>query len=191
MNYLAHLFLADDTPESLIGNLLGDFVKGSAKNQYSHFIQEGIELHRKVDSYTDSHQIVRNTKQIVSLPRRRYAGILIDMFYDHFLATHWQDYNQTTLKSFTQRVYAILLQHQTILPDKLRKILPLIVGQDLLGSYQEIDGIEQALKRIAPRLRNGEIFASGIEELQAHYKEFDISFQVFFPDLIRYVRAQK
>ncbi len=191
MNYLAHLFLADDTPESLIGNLLGDFVKGRAKEQYSNFIQRGIELHRKVDFYTDSHQVVRNAKQLVSLPRRRYAGILLDMFYDHFLANHWQDYSQTKLNNFTEKVYAVLLQNQTILPDKLRIILPLIIGQDLLGSYQEIDGIDRALKRIAPRLRNGEIFASGIEELQAHYKEFDLSFQDFFPDLVRYVRAQR
>lgn len=88
MNYLAHLFLADDTPESLLGNLLGDFMKGVVKEQFSNSIQQGIELHRKIDSYTDSHPVVRNAKHLISLERRRYAGVLLDVFYDHFLAKY-------------------------------------------------------------------------------------------------------
>ena len=86
MNYLAHLFLSDGTPESLIGNLLGDFVKGSIENIYSLKIIEGIYLHRKIDSFTDSHPIFRSSKRLIGVDRRRFSGIMIDVFYDHFLA---------------------------------------------------------------------------------------------------------
>lgn len=108
MNYLAHLFLAKDTPESILGNLLGDFAKGEAKKQYSTAIQQGIELHQQVDIYTDTHRIVREAKRPISLERKRYAGILIDVFYDHFLAKHWMKYSSIPLQYFTQKVYTLL-----------------------------------------------------------------------------------
>jgi acyl carrier protein phosphodiesterase len=190
VNYLAHLFLADDTPESLIGNLLGDFLKGLDREQYSISIQQGIKLHLKVDAYTDSHQIVREAKQLISLKRRRYAGVLIDVFYDHFLAKHWTNYSSIKLKSFTQRVYAVLWQNQLILPDRIRKFLPRMIEQDWLVSYQEMSGTEHALNRLAQRAKNGNVFAGSVEELKAHYQELDLSFQIFFPELVNYVKSQ-
>ncbi len=190
MNYLAHLFLADDTPESLLGNLLGDFMKGAVKEQFSNSIQQGIELHRKIDSYTDSHPVVRNAKHLISLERRRYAGVLLDVFYDHFLAKYWMNYSSITLKDFSKKVYNILWQNQSILPDKLRLAVPKIIEQDWLNSYQEISGIELALNRLARRAKNGNALAEGIEELNAHYQEIDYSFKNFFPDLIIYVKSQ-
>ena len=191
MNYLAHLFLADHTPESIIGNLLGDFVKGSAKEQYSDSIQKGIALHRQVDFYTDSHQVVRQTKKLVSTARRRYAGILLDVFYDHFLAKNWQEYNQITLKNFSDQVYRILLSHQEILPNSLQTFLPKMIESNLLVSYQEIAGIDRALQRIGQRLKDKQVLVSSIDELQANYQEINLSFQTFFPDLVNYVKVKK
>ena len=108
MNYLAHLFLSEGTPESLIGNLLGDFVKGTAVNLYSEEIRKGIDLHRKVDSYTDSHAIVRSSKSLVSSHRRRFAGVLIDVFYDHFLVKNWLEYSEIPVPDFSLDVYKLL-----------------------------------------------------------------------------------
>lgn len=190
MNYLAHLFLADDTPESLIGNLLGDFMKGAVKEQFSNSIQQGIELHRKIDSYTDSHPLVRNTKSLISLERRRYAGVLLDVFYDHFLAKYWMNYSSITLKDFSEKVYNILWENQSILPERLRLAVPKIIEQDWLNSYQEISGIELAVNRLARRARKGNPLAGGVEELKAHYQEIDYSFKNFFPSLIIYVKSQ-
>lgn len=190
MNYLAHLFLADDTPESLLGNLLGDFMKGVVKEQFSNSIQQGIELHRKIDSYTDSHPVVRNAKHLISLERRRYAGVLLDVFYDHFLAKYWTNYSSITLQDFSQKVYNILWENQSILPDKLRLAVPKIIEQDWLNSYQEISGIELALNRLAHRAKKGNALAGGVEDLNAHYQEIDYSFKNFFPDLIIYVKSQ-
>ncbi|MEG3858940.1 hypothetical protein QT974_07445 [Microcoleus sp. herbarium12] len=102
INYLVHLFLSDGTPESLIGNLLGDFVKGSAVNLYDREIRNGIDLHRKVDRYTDSHAIVRSSKSLVCSQRRRFAGVLVDVFYDRFLAKNWLEYSETPLSDFSR-----------------------------------------------------------------------------------------
>ena len=190
MNYLAHLFLAEDTPESLIGNLLGDFMKGVVKEQFSNSIQQGIELHRKIDSYTDSHPVVRNAKHLISLERRRYAGVLLDVFYDHFIAKYWMNYSSITLKDFSKKVYNILWENQLILPERLRLAVPKIIEQDWLNSYQEISGIELAVNRLARRAKNGNVLAGGVEELKAHYQEIDYSFQNFFPDLVIYVKSQ-
>ena len=191
MNYLAHLFLAEDTPESILGNLLGDFAKGAAKEQYSTAIQHGIELHRKVDNYTDTHPIVREAKRSISSERKRYAGILIDVFYDHFLAKHWMKYSSIPLQYFTQKVYTLLLQQQNVLPDTLRQILPTMIQQDWLTSYQQISGVEAAIARIARRLKRGEPLVNGVEELKVHYQEFELGFEIFFPELISSVEQRE
>ena len=191
MNYLAHLFLAEDRPESILGNLLGDFAKGAAKEQYSTAIQQGIELHRKVDIYTDTHLIVREAKRSISSERKRYAGILIDVFYDHFLAKHWMKYSSIPLQYFTQKVYTLLLQQQNVLPDTLRQILPTMIQQDWLTSYQQISGVEAAIARIARRLKRSEPLVNGVEELKVHYQEFELGFEIFFPELISSVEQRE
>ncbi|MEG4076371.1 ACP phosphodiesterase [Microcoleus sp. Pol14C2] len=191
MNYLAHLFLSQGTPESLIGNLLGDFVKGSAVNLYSEEIRKGIDLHRKVDSYTDSHPIVRSSKSLVSSHRRRFAGVLIDVFYDHFLAKNWLEYSEIPLRDFSQDVYKILQDNRDILPDSLQRVLPTIIARDLLSSYQEIAEIGITLTRMSARLKRTNNLASGIEDLTANYQRLESDFRDFFPDLIKYATVGK
>ncbi|MEG4056240.1 MULTISPECIES: ACP phosphodiesterase [unclassified Microcoleus] len=191
MNYLAHLFLSEGTPESLIGNLLGDFVKGTALNLYSEEIRKGIDLHRKVDSYTDSHPIVRSSKSLVSSHRRRFAGVLIDVFYDHFLAKNWLEYSEIPLRDFSQDVYKILQDNRDILPDSLQRVLPTIIARDLLSSYQEIAEIGITLTRMSARLKRTNNLASGIEDLTANYQRLESDFRDFFPDLIKYATLDK
>ncbi|MEP6501097.1 acyl carrier protein phosphodiesterase [Microcoleus vaginatus] len=191
MNYLAHLFLSEGTPESLIGNLLGDFVKGTALNLYPEEIRKGIDLHRKVDSYTDSHPIVRSSKSLVSSQRRRFAGVLIDVFYDHFLAKNWLEYSEIPLRDFSQDVYKILQDNRDILPDSLQRVLPTIIARDLLSSYQEIAEIGITLTRMSARLKRTNNLASGIEDLTANYQRLESDFRDFFPDLIKYATVGK
>jgi acyl carrier protein phosphodiesterase len=163
MNYLAHLFLSEGTPESLIGNLLGDFVKGTAVNLYPEEIIKGIDLHRKVDSYTDSHAIVRSSKSLICSQRRRFAGVLIDVFYDHFLAKNWREYSEIPLREFSLCVYKILQDSRDILPESLKQVMPAIIDRDLLGSYKEIGGIDRALNRMSLRIKRTNNLAGGIE----------------------------
>lgn len=191
MNYLAHVFLADDTPESVVGAILGDFVKGAAKNNYPLIIQRNIELHRRIDSFTDAHPIVRVSKSLVSAERRRFAGVLLDIFFDHFLAKHWNSFSQIALASFTINVYAALQQHHDILPERLQRMLPFMRAEDWLGSYAQTEWIEITLQRMARRLKRGEMLANGAVELREHYNRFEQDFLHFFPLLQSFVRQSQ
>ncbi|MGD1909527.1 MAG: ACP phosphodiesterase [Rivularia sp. (in: cyanobacteria)] len=186
MNYLAHLFLSEGTPESLIGNLLGDFVKGSIKNIYSKEIIKGINLHRKIDIYTDSHPIFRSSKRLISLKRRRFSGIMIDVFYDHFLAKNWSDYSSIALGDFAHHVYQVLQENKSILPLRLQNILPDMITNDWLKSYQDSNVIDRAINGISRRIKRKNNLCGGVEELLLNYQQLQADFSLFFPELIDY-----
>jgi acyl carrier protein phosphodiesterase len=189
MNYLAHLYLAEDSPESLLGNLLGDFLKGWNTDLYCNEIKKGIQLHKNVDRYTDSHPVVRESKRLISSVNRRYAGIIVDVFYDHFLAKNWLDYSSVTLRDFTLRVYEVLQTNEAILPNSIRRILPNIISKNLLMSYSEIQGINAALQRLSGRLKRENNLETAAEDLMVNYERFELDFHRFFPDLIDYVKT--
>ncbi len=188
MNYLAHLFLADFTPESLLGKFLGDFTKGSLEGRYTAEIRKGIQLHRRVDCYTDSHPIFISSKRRINGKRRRVAGIMIDIFYDHFLAKNWGDYSERSLTEFSQFFYQVLQEYQTILPDSLQRVLPRIIQEDWLRSYQDITAIEGTLKRVAMRMKHPTFLAEGGEDLRLNYLLLEADFRAFFPELREYVQ---
>ncbi len=186
MNYLAHLFLSDGTPESLIGNLLGDFVKGSIENIYSTQIIKGIYLHRKIDSFTDSHPIFRSSKRLISLNRRKFSGMMIDVFYDHFLAKNWSNYSSTSLADFTNHVYQVLQENKNILPERLNSILPDMIAYDWLASYKEISTIDRAINGLSHRIKRKNSLFGGVEELFSNYQQLQADFSIFFPEVIDY-----
>jgi len=191
MNYLAHLYLAEDSDESLIGNLLGDFVKGHLQNDYSPEIIKGIKTHRKVDAYTDSNEKFRACKKLLRPDRRRFAGIIVDLSFDHFLAKYWSEYSNVELSDFTNRVYELLRSREATLPEKLRDRLPIMIEEDWLGSYKSLDGIALALyrisKRISRRFEKAQSIEGGIEDINSNYKELEDNFKEFFPELITFV----
>lgn len=189
MNYLAHLYLAEDSPESLLGNLLGDFVKGRSIEIYSDEIKKGIKFHQKVDVYTDCHPIFRESKRLISPVNRRYAGLLIDIFYDHFLAKNWLDFSFVPLREFVLKVYGVLQSYEPILPEKLKCVLPHIIQRNLLMSYADISGIDAALKRLSLRVKRRNNISSASEELINNYKQLELKFNLFFPELIDYVKS--
>lgn len=187
MNYLAHLYLASDCTESILGNLMGDFVKGPLDPALPHGLRDGITQHRRIDSYTDAHPAVLASKRRISPEYRRYAGILIDMIYDHFLAKYWDQYATMTLPAFTGRTYQIVTDYQLRLPTRMQLSMRYMVANDLLGSYREIDGIQAALRGIETRLRRPSRLGEAITELEGAYPTLLADFQVFFPQLIAFV----
>ena len=112
MNYLAHLYLSEDSPESLLGSIMGDFVKGTIGDRYPLKIKRGIKLHRKIDTYTDSHPTTRASRSLYSPARRRFAGIIVDLCYDHFLYRHWSEFTDVAIDQFICRIYDILIAHR-------------------------------------------------------------------------------
>jgi acyl carrier protein phosphodiesterase len=191
LNYLAHLYLADQTDDSLIGNLLGDFVKGRPAEHYSKEIVAGILFHRKIDAFSDAHPIMRTSRGRIGPQMRRFSGIIIDVCYDHFLARHWNRYSNQDLTVFVQHAYNVLYNHRPILPQRLQRILPYMISEDWLGRYIEIKSVGVTLDRITRRLTRGARFKGAIVEVEKNYADLEGDFLNFFPDLLDYVHRTK
>jgi acyl carrier protein phosphodiesterase len=181
MNYLGHLFLSSPDEDALLGSLLGDFVKGPIPDHYSSSVARAIALHRRLDTFTDQHPLFRRSKARVSSTRRRYAGIMIDMFYDHFLARYWSEFHDDPLAQFSARVYEILGRRQAELPPRLQAMIPYIAQGDWFGSYAHWNSIDAALNRISRRLTRGTPLIDAAAELQEHYIELEADFRAFLP----------
>jgi acyl carrier protein phosphodiesterase len=188
MNFLAHAFLARDESDLLLGSLMGDFVKGPLDGRYAPSITRGLILHRGVDTYTDAHAIVARSRARVGPIRRRYAGILVDLFYDHYLARYWSDYAATPLDQFTASVYATLLDRPHLLPERLRDIAPHMASRDWLGSYRDIAAVGESLDRIGTRLKRGNALLGSVKELIGNYASLEADFRAFFPDVVRFAQ---
>ena len=191
MNYLAHLYLADDTDDSLIGNLLGDFVKGRPGPHFNDGIVAGIRLHRRIDAFADAHAVTRRSRSRIGSRMRRFAGIIIDVCYDHFLARHWSTFSDKRLAVFVQHAYDVLQKNRPILPMRLQRILPCMISEDWLGRYSEFKRIGPTLDRITLRLTRGRQFKGAIVEVEQNYSDLEKDFLTFFPDLVEFSHRAK
>ncbi|MDQ1811876.1 ACP phosphodiesterase [Massilia sp. CCM 9210] len=192
MNYLAHIYLARYSDEAMLGALLGDFVKPNSGAQFSPDTEAEILIHRKVDTFTDSHPVVLAAKGLFDGPGRRYSGILLDVFYDHVLALRWARYSDVPLADFIARFYGALGTHAGVLPPNLARIAPYMIEQDWLGSYQSYAGIDIAIRRISTRLsKNGDVMRDALHDLKRHAEAIADGFDLFFPELITFVESQR
>jgi acyl carrier protein phosphodiesterase len=189
MNYLAHLHLGGPGREQLLGSLYGDFVKGPLQGQFAPQIEAAIALHRRIDMYTDRHQLVDIALSRFSTVRRRYAGIVLDVFFDHCLARDWAQYGEGSLLDFTSRVYQVLAA-ETQLPGRLAQIAPFMAADDWLGSYKEFDVLGQVLRGISRRLTRPEELAGAMEELVRLYEPLSEDFRLFYPQLQDFAQNQ-
>ena len=187
MNYLAHIYLSNGSPAALLGSMLGDFVKGDDHRHYPQDIAASILLHRKVDSFTDTHPIVIRSKRRLDPVHRHTKGIIVDMFYDHFLAADWGRYCDTPLAQFAGEVYKVLLSSPVPLPPRLQRMLPFMVSDDWLSAYSHIDGIARALGGLSRRLKFPNHLDGAVTDLRRHYNELKSDFEAFFPQLESYV----
>jgi len=187
MNYLAHLHLGGQRPGQLLGSLYGDFVKGRLQGQFAPEIEGAIQLHRSIDVFTDRHPLVDVALSRFSLTRRRYAGIVLDVFFDHCLARDWALYADRPLALFTSDVYRVLSSERQ-LPGRLAQIAPHMVANDWLGSYREFEVLEQVLRGISRRLTRPEELAAAMQELRRLYEPLSEDFRLFYPQLQDFAR---
>ena len=188
MNFLAHFYLAENTDESMLGNFLGDFVKGPLDNKFSPEIQKGIIIHRKVDFFADQHPLFIKSKSLISPARRRFAGIIIDLCYDHFLAKSWKQFSAISLTDFTQNIYSVLLANNDLFPERLNYFVSKMAAEDWLCSYKTIDGISKIMDRVSNRLKVKNNLPGSVEELVTNYDELEKLFFLFFIDLTEFVK---
>lgn len=183
MNWLAHLFLSEPTPAFRVGNLLPDLAPAGALASLPPEFRRGIEQHRRIDAFTDSHPVVRRSADRFPPPLRRYAGVLVDVFYDHFLARRWGSYASQPLPEFAREVYASFDLLRESIPPVAYGHLERMRSGDWLCSYQDLPGVSDALARIAGRLRRPADLGAAIVVLEESYDAFDSEFRAFFPEL--------
>jgi acyl carrier protein phosphodiesterase len=188
LNYLAHLLLAGNHPEIILGNFIADHVKGSDIMKYSDNVRIGISMHRAIDTFTDSHPVVKKSISRLRTDFRKYSGVIVDMYYDHYLSAHWNEYSHLDIHSFTKSRYDILNSFKEILPARSARLLFYMEKQNWLVSYSHFDGMQQAFNGMAHRASFESKMEVAVVNLKADYKEFREEFMEFFPELQLFVR---
>ncbi len=184
MNFLAHIFLSFDDDEIIIGNFIADSIRG---NRYKHFpeqIQKGILLHREIDTYTDAHPIHRKSSKRLHKNHGHYSGVIIDVFYDHFLAKNWQRYSDELLEDYIARFYGLLETKYDILPEGIKHMMPFMIRDNWLLNYAHIEGIDEVLNGLYRRTQRKSNMNVAVVDLKAHYDLFEDEFHAFFEELI-------
>jgi len=182
VNFLFHLYLSGNDPDILTGNMMGDFVKGAIGDQYPPGVKTGLTLHRRIDSFAQNHALFRQSKQRINPRYGHWRGVLVDMFYDHFLAVEWDQWSQVTLDAYLEQSRRVIENNRRHLPERLQELLPFIFGT-LIPSYRTIDGVDLALKRMGNRVKRSNPLAEGIAELELHGAGVWEDFRAFMPQV--------
>lgn len=181
MNLLAHAYLGFDHEERRVGQIAGDFIKGRDLSAYPEFIEEGIQLHRSLDAWTDRQRVFRQSCARFPKSRRRIAGILVDLLYDYTLARNWSSYCNIELAEFADSLYQALERHQEILPTKMSNFITRAPIVGVFEGYAEFSGMERAVKHIAGRMNDPSLFDGALDEMLAVIPGVDEDFAEFFP----------
>lgn len=190
MNFLSHLYLSGNSDGLIIGNFIADSVKGSAFLDFPEEVQKGILLHRKIDTYTDSHSIVEKSKERLRPGYKKYASVIVDIYYDHFLAANWEEHSPYSLDEYTRQIYALISQHKHTFPPKSQLFTEYMLKYNILSAYARLDGIERVLQGMAGRASFQSNMEKSIHDLKEHYSLFEDEFKTFFPNLKEYVNTQ-
>jgi acyl carrier protein phosphodiesterase len=183
MNFLAHIHLSGDNEWIKIGNFMADGVRGKQYENFPMDIQKGILLHRAIDTFTDAHPVFRQSTKKLHSRYHHYAGVIVDMYYDHFLAKNWSAYSEETLESYSDRFYQSLLDNTEVLTTKTQHLLPYMIQHNWLVNYQSINGLERILSQMDQRTKNQSLMRFATEELVANYVEFESDFTLFYKEV--------
>jgi len=189
MNYLAHLLLSGDNSSCLIGNFIGDEVKGNSYLAYPPGIAVGIQLHRSIDTFTDTHPVVKLSKRRLQPVHGKFSGVILDVFYDYFLCQNWDLYCDQDFTCFIQDTYYLLQNNRKIMPKISQIILDKMVIDDWIGNYRNTAGIDRALKGLSKRTRYNNSMSEAITELTKYEDLFNEDFNRYFPDIIAHCKT--
>lgn len=181
MNFLAHAHLSGNNDELLVGNFIADSVKGKEFARFPARIQQGITLHRQIDMFTDSHTIFKQSLGRVRVHQGKYSGVVVDIFYDHFLAKNWNQYSMISLPNFAEHVYKLLHNHFSILPERTKRLLPYLKSQNWLVGYANFTDLESVFFGMDRRTGLVSGMKDAVKTLQLHYDTLQEDFRGFYP----------
>ena len=184
MNFLAHLYLSQNNIDIMIGNFIADHIRGNNYESFSKEIQQGIFLHREIDTFTDAHKFVRKSKRRLHKRYRHYDGVIIDIFYDYFLAKNWANYSAIPLDVYTDAVYQLFDKIKLELPIKSQNFIKYMIEYNILFNYQYKEGIAKVLNGMNSRTKGKSQMNLAIEDLHDLENELEEDFILFFKDLI-------
>lgn len=183
MNFLAHIYLSGNNELLTLGNFVADGIRGRKYLAYPEEMQAGILLHRFIDTYTDAHPVFRQSTKRLHNPYGHYSGVIIDIFYDHFLAKNWSKYNDLDLSVFVDDFYKLLEKHMDILPAKFQHLSPYMIKDNWLLGYASLEGIQSVLNGMNRRTKYKSRMNESTKELELYYSEFEAEFFIFFKEL--------
>ena len=190
MNYLAHLLLAGDDPEAQVGQVLADFVSAGSIASFAPGIRAGIRAHQRIDAYADSHPVFGVARKRLRPPYRRFGGVLLDVWFDHFLAAGWDRHgNGTTLAEFAQTRYRVLHEYRLLAPPRFQIVVEAMRRDDWLVAYSELAFVNRVLQGISRRCKRENPIGSALPVLIENYERLGSDFERFFPDLAEYART--
>jgi acyl carrier protein phosphodiesterase len=190
MNYLAHIYLSGNNKEIAIGNFISDSVRGNKYKSFPKEIQKGILLHREIDTFTDAHEIFRKSTKRLHKNYGHYSGVIVDIFYDHFLAKNWENYSDIPLEEFTTSFYKVLDANFDILPQRVQHLMPYLVKDNWLLNYASIEGISRVLQGMSRRTKYNSNMNLATRELKKYNDLFENEFRLFFKELIEFSNAK-
>jgi acyl carrier protein phosphodiesterase len=190
MNFLAHIYLSGDNNLLKIGNFMADSIRGHDYDKYPTEIRKGILLHRAIDSFTDTHPVYRQSKHRLHDKYGHYSGVIMDIFYDHFLAKNWKTYSDEKLEDYAERFYTLLTNNQELLTERAKGMLPYMIGRNWLVSYATLEGLEMIMFQMDHRTKNRVAMHESIVELKQYYTEFENEFTLFFEALTQHCQEK-
>lgn len=190
MNYVGHIYLSGENEKIAIGNFIGDYVKGNKHERYPGDIQKGILIHRDIDSTMDSHPSFTATRELFRESYGRYAGVIVDIAYDHILTKNWNDWHPMPLKKFTRNFYGIALRHFRFLPAAVKEFLPFMIQSNRLYSYSNLQGIEKALSIMSAYTSLPDNHHQAIDVIKNHEDEIASHFYQLLGDLSQYLNTK-
>ncbi len=187
MNFLAHLYLSGSDVNIRLGNFIGDYVKGSNLDAYPLSVQKGIRLHRAIDRFTDTHTATHVCLELLRPGYGKYAGVVVDMLFDHVLAREWEKYSKKELKSFTRKFYLQMLQNYTLLPERPKRFLPFMIQSNRLYSYRTLAGVKRAIEIMSSVTSLPDKSEYFVEVLTSSYPQISDQFHILFPEICLFV----
>ncbi len=190
MNFLAHIYLSFDDDEITLGNFMADSIRG---NKYKHLperVQEGIFLHREIDTFTDAHPIPKKSSKKLHYNYGHYSRVIVDIYYDHFLAKNWDTYSDEPLAHFVDRFYNLLADNYAILPARVKGMMPYMISDNWLLNYGNLEGIGKVLNGMNRRTKNKSRMNFAIIDLEEHYDVFEAEFNAFFVELVGFSKRK-